>query len=169
MEHEGHQYVCHACIGDKILAEQVEQEGVKAECAYCQTTKATLTLADLSNRIHEVLEKHFQSIPEDDIPEQWLGYFDDAETVIEKIASVEQSIAADVREYLFNRQVQTADVGESSGNMYSPRELFIERETDTFDFRSDWWNFKHETHSRARYFGAITVATLDKIFLTWTL
>ena len=26
------QYVCHACIGDKFLAEQVEKEGTREEC-----------------------------------------------------------------------------------------------------------------------------------------
>ena len=65
---------------------------------------------------------------------------------------------------MFNRLAQTADVGAGSENPYSPGAWFIERETDTSDFRSVWRDFKRETHSRARYFGAITMATLDKIF-----
>ena len=164
LEHEGHQYVCRACIGDRILAEQVEREGVQAKCTYCQTTEAALTLSALSNCIHQVLEKHFQPIPEDDIPEQWRRSFDDAETAIEEVAKLEQGIAADVREYLFNRFARTVDAAERDENPYSHRMLYGERQTDTSDFRSAWWDLKNETRSRARYFGATTVDTLDKIF-----
>ncbi len=31
-------YVCHTCIGDKFLAEQVEKEGTREECTYCHGT-----------------------------------------------------------------------------------------------------------------------------------
>ena len=60
------QYVCHACIQDKFLAKQVKIEGTLVECSYCHATKAAFTLADLSKRIHQVLEEHFETIPEDE-------------------------------------------------------------------------------------------------------
>ena len=60
---KGPQYVCHACIGDRFLAKQVEQEGIREECTYCRATNTAITLADLSNRIHCVLEEHFISVP----------------------------------------------------------------------------------------------------------
>ena len=91
------QYVCHACIGDKFLAEQVEKEGAREECTYCRATNTAFTLADLSNRIHRVLEEHFEPIPEDDPPEQFRQGLYDTEAVIKEVARLEQNIAADVR------------------------------------------------------------------------
>ena len=164
MKSEGTQYVCHACIRDKFLAKQVEEEGARTECSYCHTTKAALTLADLSNRIHQVLEEHFEPIPEDDLPEQWKGIFGDAETVIRRVADLEQDIAADVREYLFNRLARTENAVGGEENPYSPGILYVEREADTSDLHSAWWGFKEEIRSHARFFGATTVATLDRIF-----
>ena len=158
------QYVCHACIRDKFLAEQVEKEGTRAECTYCRATKTAFTLADLSYRIHQVLKGHFIPVSEDDIPEQFRQGLNDTETVIEEIAGLEQSIAADVREYLFNRLDRTVNVAKREENPYNRWMLYVERETDTSDLRSAWWDFKEEIRSRARFFGAITVATLDKIF-----
>ena len=62
--------MCHACIGDKFLAEQVEKEGTREECTYCRGTKTALTLADLSDRIHRVLKDHFKLTLQDDLTEQ---------------------------------------------------------------------------------------------------
>ena len=164
MKPEEPQYVCHACIRDRFLSKQVEKEGTRAECTYCRATKSAFTLADLSNRIHEVLEWHFIPVPECDVPELFRQGLNDTEAVIEEIAGLEQGIAADVREYLFNRLDRTVNVAEREENPYNPGIWYGERETDTSDLRSAWWDFKEEVRSRARFFGAITVATLDRIF-----
>ena len=158
------QYVCHVCICDKFLAKQVEKEGTQVECSYCHATKAALTLADLSNRIHEVLEGHFNRFPEDEIPEQFRRDFDDTETVIEEVGGLEPHIAADVRKYLLNKLAQTVNDVEGEGNPYGDGILYNEREADTSDLRSAWWDFKEEIRSRARFFGATTEAILDRIF-----
>ena len=158
------QYVCHICIRDKVLAKHVEKEGTWVECSYCHTTQVALTLVDLSNRIHQVLEEHFEPIPDGDLPEQYKESLPDVKTVIEDVAGLEQHIAADVRKYLLNKLAQTVNVAEGVGNPYSHGMLYNEREADTSDFRSAWWDFKEEIRSRARFFGATTVATLDRIF-----
>ena len=164
MKPEGPQYVCHACIGDKFLAKQVEKEGTREECTYCRATNTAFALAYLSNRIHRVLEEHFIPVPECDIPEQFRQGSDDAETVIEKVARIEQGIAADVRENLFNRLAQTVDVVEGEENPYNDGMLYVEPAVDTSGLRSAWWDFKEEIRSRARFFGATTAAILDRIF-----
>ena len=164
MKSEGTQYVCHACIDDKVLSKQVEEEGAQTECSYCHTTRAAFTLADLSNRIHQVLEEHFEPLPEDDVREQRRQGFKDIKTVIKEVAGLEPGIAADVREYLLNRLAQTNNVAGGAQNPYNHGMLFGEREPDVSDLRSDWWTFIEEIRSRARFFGATTVDMLDKIF-----
>ena len=161
---EGSQHVCHACIGDKFLAKQVEQEGTRAECTYCRATNPAFTLADLANRIHRVLEEHFIPVPECDVPEQFRQGSDDAETVIADVAGIEQGIAADVRENLFKRLAQTETVAGEEENPYNHRMLYIEQEADASDLRSAWWDSKEEIRTRARFFGATTAATLERIF-----
>ena len=158
------QYVCHACIRDKFLAEQVEKEGTRAECTYCRATKTAFTLADLSCHIHQVLKGHFIPVSQDDVPEQFRQGLKDAETVIEEVAGLEQGIAADVREYLFNWLDRTVNVAGGEENPYSHGMLYDEREADTSGLRSAWWGLKEEVHSRARFFGATTQATLDRMF-----
>ena len=157
-------HVCHACIGDKFLAKQVEEEGTREECTYCRGTKTALTLADLSDRIHRVLKDHFKLTPQDDLTEQSRQGSDDAETVIVRVAGLEQGIAADVRENLFNRLAQTANVVEGEENSYIDGMLYVETEVNPSGHRLAWWDFKEEIRSRARFFGTTTAATLDRIF-----
>ena len=161
---EGPQYVCHACIGDKFLAKQVEKEGTREECTYCRATKTALTLEDLSDRIHRVLEEHFELTLRDDLTEQFRQASDDAETVIEKVAGIEQGIAADVRENLFNRLAQTAKRRGRRGKLLHRWMLYVETEVNPSGHRLAWWDFKEEIRSRARFFGTTTAATLGSIF-----
>ena len=163
MKREEPQYVCHACIGDKFLAKQVEKEGAQAECIYCCATKSAFTLADLSCRIQHVLKGHFIPVPECDVPEQ-SRHGRDAEAIIQAVAGIDQDIAADVREYLFNRLGRTVNVAEREENPYNQGMLYLEPEADTSGLRSAWWDFKEESRSRARFFGATTEATLERIF-----
>ena len=163
------QFVCHDCIGDKVLAKQVEEEGTPAECSYCQLSKPALTIADLSDRIHQVLEEHFESIqlesevPEDPSLEQLRASLD-VETVIDRIADLQPGIAKDVTDHLFNTVGMTVATENGEENPYSPGTLYVERETDTSDLRLAWGDFKDEIHSRARFFGDTTQARLDRIF-----
>ena len=136
---EESRYVCHVCIGDQVLTKQVEEETTPAECSYCQLTKPALTLAGLSNRIRQVLEEHFIPVPENDDPEQSRQGLKDIEAVIEAVAHLEQGIAADVREYLFNRLACTVNVAGGEENPYSHGMLYEEREADTSALRSAWW------------------------------
>ena len=161
---EGSQHVCHACVGDKFLAKQVEQEGTRGECTYCRATNTAVTLADLSNRIHRVLEEHFIPVAECDVPEQFRQGLNDTEAVIEEVAGLEQDIAAAVRDCLFKRLAQTENVAGGEENPYNHRMLYGEHEADTSDRRSAWWDSKEEIRSRARFFGATTAATLERIF-----
>ena len=56
-------YVCHDCIGNSFLAEDVRAEGIRATCNYCGEVREALPLGDLAERIHEVLQAHFELTP----------------------------------------------------------------------------------------------------------
>ena len=164
MKPEEPKYVCHTCIGDEFLAKQVEKEGAQAECTYCGATNTAFTLADLSYRINQVVKDHFTPRPECDVSEQFEQGLYDNKILIEKVTGLEEDIAADVREYLFDELAWKVNVEGEEENGYSDGFLYAEREADTSDLRSAWWDFKEDIRSRTRFFGATTVATLDRIF-----
>ena len=111
-----------------------------------------------------MLEEHFETIPEDESPEQFRQAIYDTETVIKKVAGLEQDIAAAVRDHLPNRPARTVNVAGREENPSSPGMLYQEHEADTSDLRLAWWDFTEEILSRARFFGSTTEATLKRIF-----
>ena len=176
MEPEQPGHVCHACIEDQVLAQQVEETGTHAKCSYCHLEGITTTLTELADRIHKVLEEHFEPIPTlletenvELAPRVALSgllrsYLDDTETIIGKIAGLDPSIASDVREILFNGFAGNENTSEGEKNAYDRDMLYKEQEIDPSNFRSAWWDFRDEIQSRARYFGTTAVARLDEIF-----
>ena len=56
-------YICHDCIDDPFLAEVVRAEGTRVACSYCDAVGEALPLGDLAQRIHEVLQAHFELTP----------------------------------------------------------------------------------------------------------
>ena len=49
MESETSRYVCHACIGDEVLAQQVANGGIQADCNYCSATGTAIDLTELAD------------------------------------------------------------------------------------------------------------------------
>ena len=159
-------HLCHTCIGDEFLSKQVEKEDNQAECTYCHETRPAITLTDLSYRINEVIKDHFETLPKSDFPEQFRQGLYDNNSLIEEVAGLKQDIAAAVREYLLKEQAWKVDVKGEEKNAYSDEFLYEEREADTSDLRSAWSTLNEEIRSSARFFGATTVSTLQRIFET---
>ena len=164
MTTEEPKHVCHTCITDEFLSKQVEKEGAQEECTYCRATRPAFTLADLSYRINEVVKDQFIPVPESDVPEQFRQGLYDNQILIEKVAGLNQDIAATVREYLLKERAWTVDVEREEKNAYSNEFLYEERQDDTSDLHSAWWDFEEEIRSRNRFFGANAVSALERVF-----
>ena len=174
MEPEETRYVCHACIGDEVLAQEVENAGTQAECNYCSAAGTAMNLTELSGRIHQVVEGQFEQAPffletpsDEQTDELWLhfrSYLQDTQTLIKKVAKLSDAIANDVREFLFLGFTEDANVNDGGHNPYHKDMFYKEREGDSSEFRLRWWGFRNEIEHRARFFSAVAAARLDEIF-----
>ena len=170
LESETSRYVCHACIGDEVLAQQVANGGTQADCNYCSATGTAIDLTELADLIHQVMEAQFEPFPiflESQTDDSWFrirSYLDDTQTVIETVAKLDSNIANDVREMLFNRFAEVTDPEAMAENPYHKDMLYQEREGDPSAFRLAWWEFRNEIQHRARFFSTTAVARLREIF-----
>ena len=98
-------YICHACIGDEYLSNEVETQGVSNQCGYCDETGNSLTLGLLADRIHNALQEHYELTPNG--PVDWYEHYkasegewerrgDPAEWVIAEAAGLDEKPAKDV-------------------------------------------------------------------------
>lgn len=166
-------YVCHCCICDRFLAAMVRGEGARVECSYCDRASEALPLDDIAERIHDVLQAHFEltsSRPEDHeyfLEREGLwerpGYL--VEEVIADVAGVSPEIATDVREVLsdcYGLSYHALKDGEEEP--YASDSCYEERGSDASAFQDSWAIFRDEIQTRARFFSTNAEETLTYLF-----
>ena len=89
--------VCHDCIGDSFLADEVKEKGSRGLCSYCGKRRKSLTLEKLAERIHEVLQEHFR-LTLNETPWRRSGY--PVVDLIANMAGLDEEIANNVRALL---------------------------------------------------------------------
>lgn len=165
--------VCHACIGDQFLADEVNREGTLVICSYCGETRDALALEILADRIHEVLQEHFELTPNE--PDafdsammregswDWYREGNPVADTIADIAELSEEIAGDVRGLLHaSYQHEAIMVGEE--NPYGVEACYDESETNDWKFPDTWAAFRTEIRSRARFFNGSAERMLHDIF-----
>ena len=164
--------VCHACVGDQFLAKEVKERRVRGPCSYCGEVREAVTLETLADRIHKVLDEHFELAPTE--PEGlyefmrehqglWERRGDPVEYVIAEIAGLSEKIADDMTALLSDwHSYPAAKDGEE--DPYGGEAMYEERGPEDWYFQDIWAEFCNEIQSRARFFSADAEVSLDEIF-----
>ena len=167
-------HICHDCIRDQILAEEVKNKGEVANCSYCDDCLETFDLDKVADRIHEVVEEHFiRTSSEPDFLETiflrehlinfWTPDGDPVEQVIAEIAGLDEDPTSDLRELLSGRYAYWAAT-QGGEDPYDSEAYYRRRHPSDWDFRYDWREFCEEIMFRERFFPKNAEPTLNKIF-----
>jgi hypothetical protein len=161
--------ICSNCITDSFLSQKVRAEGEEATCSYCDETGSTITLADLADRIHDVLEKQFYPTPSE--PEgleytlakegHWERSGDPIVDVIAEVAGLDGNISEDIRACLSDSHGNPYDGGEDP---YADDAQYAEQGPDDLNFRDTWESFCQHVRWRSRFFSQYVEVSLDEIF-----
>ena len=162
-------YVCHDCVSDPFLAEVVRAEGTRVACSYCNTVGEALPLSGLAQRIHEVLQDHFELTPNQAIYFQYMldkeglplweqpGY--PVADVITNITELSQDIVTDVIKLLSDcygyRAIKDGEENPSNSDAY-----YEEREMED----CAWKTFCDQICSHGRFFNTYAEEALTYIF-----
>ena len=166
-------FVCHCCICDPFLSEIVRVEGTCVSCSYCERVSNALSLGDLAERIHEVLQAHFEITPIHPMGHECFlakdgfwersGYF--VGDTIADIAGVSAVIATDVRELLmdcYGLNYHALKDGEEEP--YASDACYEERAADNGNLHETWVAFRNELRSRVRFFSTYAEEALAHVF-----
>ena len=152
--------VCHDCIGDSFLADEVKEKGSRGMCGYCDKRRKALTLEKLAERIHGVLQEHFR-LSLNETPWRRSGY--PVVDLIANMAGLDEEIADDVRALLSEPHEYEA-MTDGAENPYDSDAHYEELSPDEWDFLDTWEAFRSEIRSRARFFSTSAETALRDIF-----
>ena len=156
-------YVCHDCIDDPFLVKVVRAEGTRVACSYCNAVGEALPVDDLAQRIHEVLQDHFELTQpighEYALEGLWERAGDLVQYVIADIAGVSEEIATDVMELLSDLYGDRA-VKDGEENPYDSGACYEEREMED----CAWKTFCDQIRTHGRFFNTYAEEALTYIF-----
>ena len=167
------QHICHQCVGDPFLAEEVCRRGEVHPCSYCSRATQAFPLDTLAERIHHVMATHFELTPDHpvDVEEfitialdlDWDRKGDPAAAVIADVAGLDQPIADDVTEWL-SRHYGYHEARYGGEDPYGFDAHYDHTNPDTDQIKNAWDNFRREIETQARFFGPYAETTLSGIF-----
>ncbi len=165
--------ICHECISNQYLTNMVREQGTLGMCKYCEDTRESILLSDLSECIAVALEEHFVLTPiGPETPEEYLTWAirgtwsprgEPVEDVIANMAGLDESAVGDVIGELSAGFDTYRAVKEGGRHPYDSQALYEERELDTSAYHSNWEEFRREIGSRARFFNSTAEKILSSI------
>ena len=166
-------HVCHVCICDQFLAEQVKAEATRALCSYCGDMREATTLDNLSGRIHDAIQEHFEltlGYPTEPYEfmtaseGMWERRGDPVEHVIAEMGGLEEDVARDVTSKLSDRYGYWAIREEGREDPYGLEAMYEEREPFDLGFRLTWAEFRREIQFNSRFFSSGVGEMLAELF-----
>ncbi len=173
MEHQQIGNVCHRCVRDTYLANELLDRGELRTCSYCFELRNTFQLDELASRIHEVIDRHFQLTPNEPVePEEfmdialgrdWERSGISPNDLVAEVAGVDQEIADDVVKLLSDAHGwRLARRGGEDPYHYEARHEELGPETGTY--WSIWERVPNSIRHRARYFNTDAESVLSRLF-----
>ena len=166
-------HVCHACIKDTFLSDEVKAKAIPAPCSYCHETRESVDLDTLAERFHETLQEHFCLTP--DHPDEPYEYYqanegdwdrrgEPAEYVIMDMANTTEEVAADATKLLSDEHGYWAIREEGREDPYGFDARYEEKAPDVQYFQDAWTKSRAATTSRNNFSSPATEAVLSDLF-----
>ncbi|AJE23523.1 RES family NAD+ phosphorylase [Azotobacter chroococcum] len=168
--------ICHECIGEEYLSNEVAATGVAAKCDYCDQTAATWTLEQLAERIETAFDHHYTRTA--DQPDSWQErmmadresryvWFREGQPTVEafqEAAEIEPEVAEDVQAILDDKYA-CYDPFDMDGETEFSAECHYEEKGATDEaWQEDWRNFEQSIQKEARFFSRSAAAHLTEVF-----
>lgn len=169
--------ICHCCIGEAYLANEIRTSYDEAVCDYCGASAPSIGIGELAERIEAAFSDHYRRTAAQ--PESWQqslladreSHYDwnregmPVNEAIQDAAGVDEELAADVLEILEEKYAPYSDkdnLGEESEFSY---DSYYERRRHTFiGLHMGWQDFEQSLKTKARFFSRAAEDFLARIF-----
>lgn len=165
-------FICHDCIGEAFLKQEVLKEGNIEQCSFCQKKEETIKLEELSEKVHIVIDNYFyltNSFPEGiDYTLAREGLWErDGQPVndlIGDIVGIELTISTEIINCLSDIYDGYGKDGMHEDQPYESEAQYIKKEINTYGITENWSFFKQSISSKSRYFNRVAEDVLEQIF-----
>ena len=148
--------VCHGCVGDPYLKNQIRDEGTRNKCSFCKKLRVSVPLANVADAFHERFIKlchRDDETPGGNPPQFWIGEF---------LGTEEDSLINAVHNYLWRTYSDWDDDGPAIE--YGDDVPFRLADYQSGTYTKKWEGFRESLLQESRYFNPTAKPILDEIF-----
>ncbi|MFD1702930.1 RES family NAD+ phosphorylase [Methylopila henanensis] len=166
---EEHRYVCHECIGDAYLKNEIERIGAVHTCMICDKRQKCTDFEELCDRIHVIMTEDFERVSSDsysyyggglDLERSGDGLYQ----IFYEIIESEGYLLDEIKEYLSNCHYSYDDAAMGEENPYGDETNYRYRKPSINEALGEWAAFETEIRSRSRFFNRRAEVILNGIF-----
>lgn len=168
--------LCHRCVGEAFLSDEIGRRGKRRTCSYCGRRAKSYTIEEIAARVETAFQEHYRRTSDQpdsfDItllsdPESNYQWERDGEPVVEAImnsAEMPEAAANDTQAILENKHedISSAEIGEETE--FSGDAFYDQKDTDDSKWRQEWESFEQSLKTEARFFNQIAVSHLSAVF-----
>lgn len=168
--------LCHNCVGEEFLSEEIASRGRKLKCSYCGTVARCYRLDALSDRIAGVFAEHFtrtsdqpdafesSMLADRESTYEWDRHGERVVDAIREAAQIPQEAATDIQAILEydHSDYDAAALGEETE--FAGDSHYEEKDVRDDAWQDEWRSFEQTLKTRARYFGGGAASLLESVF-----
>lgn len=168
--------LCYHCVDEKYLRAEVQREGERQQCSYCDQIAESYAIEDMAERIETAFEQHYRRTS--DQPNSWQQTLlsdrestynwdrdgEQAVYAIENAAGIPEEAARDIQSILDHEHgdFEADRMGEETE--FSSESHYEEKGVTDQMWQEEWRNFEHSLKTEARFFSRTGAAHLASIF-----
>lgn len=168
--------ICHKCVAERYLSEEIERRGRRLKCSYCGTTAKCYRLEELSERIAGAFAEHFTRTPDQpnafessmqadrESTYEWDRRGEPVVDAIREAAEIPDAAASDVQAILEDDHSDFDADAFGDETEFAAGSCYEERDVSDDTWLDEWRAFEHTLKTRARYFGGGAAGLLESVF-----
>jgi hypothetical protein len=168
--------LCHQCVGEQYLAEEVRCNGRRGQCSYCGRSAQSYTIEVIAERVETAFSQHLTRTS--DQPSSWQqSLLSDRESdyvwerdgelavsAIENVAVIPDQAAQDIQAILDDKyeDFEAMRIGEETE--FSSESYYEKKGPNDQEWQEEWSYFERSVKTKARFFNRSAAAHLALIF-----
>lgn len=139
-------FVCHSCIIDTYLSNEIKESGQVDKCSYCKEEKEGWPLNKLAERVDEVFKEHYVTAV------HWEPGGEQPESIIESMINPDDyRIPEDIKNFLEEEELYRVQV-DCETAYYDGSVGYEERPVDIYKYTEPFDSFKQSVKHKNRFY-----------------
>ena len=168
--------LCYRCVEETYLRAEMEREGRRHRCSYCERSGKSYTIGNMADRIEKVFEQHYGRTS--DQPNSWqqtllsdresdYSWERAGEPVVQAIANaavMPEEAAQDIQTILEDEHgdFESAAMGEETE--FCSESYYEEKGSSDRAWQDEWSSFERSLKTESRFFSRTAATHLRSLF-----